>query len=185
MTRNALAPYLTDMGGYDPEQVPAQYMQPELRAYRPTWRDTLASWLMPDERASPEQSRLVEGLAGSRGLGNTGMGIVDFVPAVGNAFQAQEEGRKGEGANMMFAMVGGPAAKVPKPGPQLSTGNALSPPGIRPSQQLDDYIRQDLGFFSADAPQPPRPAVQPTTGPRPSLEDELRALLEAQRNQRR
>lgn len=112
MTRNALAPYLTDMGGYDQEQVPAQYMQPELRAYRPTWRDTLASWLMPDERASPEQSRLVEGLTGSRGIGNTGMGIVDFVPGVGNAFQAQEEGRKGEHANMAFAIFGGPAAKT-------------------------------------------------------------------------
>lgn len=112
MTRNALAPYLSDMGGYDQEQIPAQYVQPELRSYRPTWRDTLASWLMPDERASPEQSRLVEGLTGSRGLGNTGMGLVDFVPGVGNAFQAQEEGRRGEGANMAFAIFGGPAAKT-------------------------------------------------------------------------
>jgi hypothetical protein len=128
MTRNALAPYLTDMGGYEPEQVPEQYIQPELRAYKPTWRDTLASWLMPDERASPEQSRLVEGLTGSRGLGNTGMGLVDFVPGVGNAFQAQEEGRKGEHANMAFAMAGGPAAKLPKGAPHPP--NALSPPAF-------------------------------------------------------
>jgi hypothetical protein len=53
----------------------------ELRAYQPTLRDRLASFFVGDERASPEKARLVEGLLGSRGLGNTGMGLVDLTPA--------------------------------------------------------------------------------------------------------
>jgi hypothetical protein len=53
----------------------------ELRAYQPTLRDRIASFFVGDERASPEKARLVEGLFGSRGLGNTGMGLVDLTPA--------------------------------------------------------------------------------------------------------
>jgi hypothetical protein len=62
----------------------AQALDPnraELRAYQPTLRDRIASFFVGDERASPEKARLVEGLLGSRGLGNTGMGLVDLTPA--------------------------------------------------------------------------------------------------------
>jgi hypothetical protein len=55
--------------------------QAELRAYQPTLRDRIASFFVGDERASPEKARLVEGLLGSRGLGSTGMGLVDLTPA--------------------------------------------------------------------------------------------------------
>jgi hypothetical protein len=55
--------------------------QAELRAYQPTLRDRIASFFVGDERASPEKARLVEGIFGSRGLGNTGMGLVDLTPA--------------------------------------------------------------------------------------------------------
>lgn len=101
----------TDMGGYQPWQAGTSG---DLKAYEPTWRDRLARMLMGEQSASPERNRLVEGLTGSRGIGNSGLGLVDFVPGVGQAFQAQEEARKGEGANIIMAAVGGPAAKVPR-----------------------------------------------------------------------
>jgi hypothetical protein len=53
----------------------------ELRAYKPTMRDQIATWLMGDDRSSPARNRLIEGVMGSRGLGNTGMGLVDLTPA--------------------------------------------------------------------------------------------------------
>lgn len=53
----------------------------ELRAYNPTLRDRIASFFVGDERPSPEKSRLIEGFFGSRGMGNSGMGLVDLTPA--------------------------------------------------------------------------------------------------------
>jgi len=109
--RNALMQYYMPEGS-DPTYGQQFMPSAALSAYQPTWRDRLASMLMPDQAASPERNRLVEGLTGSRGIGNSSLGLVDFVPGVGQAFQAQEEARKGEGANMMMAIFAGPAAKT-------------------------------------------------------------------------
>lgn len=84
----------------------------ELRAFEPSWRDRLASWMMGNERATPERRRMVEGLLGSSGLGNTGVGLVDVTP-IGGLLGAQEAARDGDyrGA-AMNAMFLGPAAKT-------------------------------------------------------------------------
>lgn len=123
MDRNALASMLMPEGSgpqYNALAMPSQVMS----AYSPTWRDQLASWLMGDQRPSPERSRLVEGLTGSTGLsGGSGFGVADIVPG-GQVLAAQEAGRKGDYSGMVMGMVGGPAGKVPGRG-QLA--NALAP----------------------------------------------------------
>lgn len=53
----------------------------EMRAYEPTIRERLASWLMGDNRASPEKQRLVKGLLGTTGTGEVGISVSDFTPA--------------------------------------------------------------------------------------------------------
>jgi GNAT superfamily N-acetyltransferase len=85
----------------------------ELRPYEPTWRDRLASALLGDGRSSGRQ-QFVEGLLGSRGLGQTGMGLVDLTPAgvplaVQESRQAFEQGSPVSG--LLGAMAVLPAAK--------------------------------------------------------------------------
>lgn len=94
----------TDMGGYQPWQAGTSG---SLKAYEPTWRDKLARVLMGEERASPERARLVEGLTGSRGMGNTGIGVIDAVPGVGQALQAQEAVRSGDTDMLAMALMPG------------------------------------------------------------------------------
>jgi hypothetical protein len=79
-----------------------------LRPYEPTTRDLIARLLMGDSRASPERARAVEGLMGSRGLGNTGLAIADFVP--GGQLLGAEEGYRESGAQA------GALAMMPIPG---------------------------------------------------------------------
>lgn len=63
-----------------PPQLPKK--QAELRAYEPTWRETIAQYMIGDGRASPERERLVRGLMGTTGLpGSEQIGAVDFTPA--------------------------------------------------------------------------------------------------------
>lgn len=76
----------------------------ELRPYEPTWRDRIAQMMMGDGRASPERRRFVEGLLGSSGLGNTGMGVVDVTP-VGGLLQAQEAVQEGDPRGAALAVV--------------------------------------------------------------------------------
>lgn len=84
----------------------------ELRPYEPTWRDRIAQMMMGDGRASPERRRFVEGLLGSSGLGNTGMGVVDVTP-VGGLLQAQEAVQEGDLSGAALAVLPIPgAAKV-------------------------------------------------------------------------
>lgn len=94
----------TDMGGYQPWQAGTSG---SLKAYEPTWRDRLARVLMGDQKASPERARLVEGLTGSTGLGNSSIGVADFVPGLGQAFQAQEAVRSGDTDALAMAIIPG------------------------------------------------------------------------------
>lgn len=76
----------------------------ELRPYEPTWRDRIAQMMMGNGRASPERRRMVEGLLGSSGLGNTGMGVVDVTP-VGGLLQAQEAVSEGDPRGATLAII--------------------------------------------------------------------------------
>lgn len=85
-------------------EAPPPKRQAELRAYEPTWRETIAQALMGDSRASPERERLVGGLMGTTGLpGSNQMGVVDFTPAriplfAQEAKRAYDEGNYGTAA---------------------------------------------------------------------------------------
>lgn len=57
-----------------------EFEPPKLNPYRPTFRDRIAQWLIGDEKPSPERIKAVEGLVGSKGLGGTGMSLVDATP---------------------------------------------------------------------------------------------------------
>lgn len=67
----------------------------ELKPYNPTLRDRLAQMLMGDTRPSPERRHFVEGMLGSTGLGNTGIGLADLVPG-GQVFALEEAVRAGD-----------------------------------------------------------------------------------------
>jgi hypothetical protein len=107
MNRNALMAGFDMPEGSDPTY--GQQMMPSaaLSSYQPTWRDRLASMFMPDGAASPERNRLIEGLFGSRGLGNTGIGAVDALPGVGQVLQAQEAVRSGDTDMLAMALMPG------------------------------------------------------------------------------
>lgn len=90
--------------------------EPVMRSYEPTWRDRMASALMGDSRPSPTRSSFVAGLMGSRGLGSTGPGVVDFTGA-GSILQAQEAAKSGDNKGAMLALLPLPAARaVPRGG---------------------------------------------------------------------
>lgn len=77
----------------------------ELRPYTPTWRDTIASWMMGQGQSSPERRAFVGGLLGSTGLGNTGVGVVDATP-VGGLLSLQEASQAGDKTGMALASAG-------------------------------------------------------------------------------
>lgn len=77
----------------------------ELRPYTPTWRDTVASWMMGQGQSSPERRAFVGGLLGSTGLGNTGVGVVDATP-VGGLLSLQEASQSGDKTGMALASAG-------------------------------------------------------------------------------
>ena len=77
----------------------------ELRPYTPTWRDTVASWMMGQGQSSPERRAFVGGLLGSTGLGYTGVGVVDATP-VGGLLSLQEASQAGDKTGMALASAG-------------------------------------------------------------------------------
>src|SRR5215475_1330285 len=84
----------------------------ELRAYEPTWRDRMASFLLP-ENAGYYPRRMARELLGSSGVGTAGMSAVDLVPGVGPTLNAQEAIQHGDIAdaagNIAAAVVPGAA----------------------------------------------------------------------------
>lgn len=67
------------------------YKPSELRAYNPSTRDQMGAELMKGGKSSPEYRRLIEGLIGSTGLGETGPALIDLIPgfsAANNAVDA-------------------------------------------------------------------------------------------------
>ena len=112
----------------------------ELRRYEPTWRDRLAQMMMGNGRASQERRRVVEGLLGSSGLGNTGMGVVDVTP-VGGILQAQEAAREGDARGAALAIFAGPAAKTANRA-ALKTAQEMAEKGAS-----RDAIWNETGWF--------------------------------------
>jgi hypothetical protein len=106
----------TKPSGTDPEASAAgvfldTHPSGSVRAYKPTWRDELALLV---GKIMPEQT--TEGLMGSRGIGSTGMGLVDFTPAgiplaADEAKRAAESGNYGEAALDLAGMAPIPGAK--------------------------------------------------------------------------
>jgi hypothetical protein len=88
------------------EPGPAPKRQAEMRAHNPSWRDRIASYLMGDERASPERSRAVELLMGSRGMGSTGVGAVDLFPPTSMALAGNEVNNANTVGGAMMAAIG-------------------------------------------------------------------------------
>lgn len=101
----------------------------ELRPYEPTWRDRIAQMMMGNAKASPERRRFVEGLLGSSGLGNTGMGVVDVTP-VGGLLQAQEAVSEGDPRGAALAVLPIPGAAKAKSAAKTAA-DAATPQGIR------------------------------------------------------
>lgn len=112
----------------------------ELRPYEPTWRDRIAQMMMGDGRASPERRRFVEGLLGSSGLGNTGMGVVDVTP-VGGLLQAQEAVREGDPRGAALSIFAGPAARTANRA-ALKTAQEMATKGAS-----RDAIWNETGWF--------------------------------------
>jgi hypothetical protein len=90
---------------------------------------------MGGERASPERRSFVEGLLGSSGLGNTGVGIADFTPAgllfSGNEYQrASNEGDVLGAATAMAGLL--PGAR--------GVAREVAPAASRVVRSADEYI---------------------------------------------
>lgn len=117
--RRQLTPDQVIRGGRGaPAYVP---QPPSLKPYEPTWRDRLGAAMIGDRRASPEVAGFVEGLVGSRGLGNTGgISVADVTP-LGGVFGAQESLRGGDtqGAAMAMLPMGGVAKNTLKAGESI------------------------------------------------------------------
>lgn len=115
----------------------------ELRPYEPTWRDRIAQMMMGDGRASPERRRFVEGLLGSSGLGNTGMGVVDVTP-VGGLLQAQEAVSEGDPRGAALAVLPIPGAARAQRAANVAA-DVATPQGIRAYHgSPHDFDRFDL-----------------------------------------
>jgi hypothetical protein len=80
------------------------YKDQVVKEYKPTLRDRIANLLAGDEPSFDKQ-RIVENVAGSRGIGATGVGALDFVPIVGNALGADESLREGDYKGAALAIM--------------------------------------------------------------------------------
>jgi hypothetical protein len=88
----------------------------EVSRYEPTWRDRIGAWLMNRGPNTLARRQFVEGLAGSTGIGPTGLSLIDLTPA-GIPLAVQEAARKGDAAEVALGIV--PGAPAAKPIPRL------------------------------------------------------------------
>src|SRR5688500_1983824 len=99
-------------------ELSASFAGQELRAYDPTWRERMASWLMAhgaggtgEQANQPSLARenFVGGVMGSTGMGPTGIGLSDLTP-FGIAFGVQEAIRAGDDKGAAIHLVAGAVA---------------------------------------------------------------------------
>jgi hypothetical protein len=93
-----------------------EHLRGEIRPYEPSWRDSIANWMLGDGRPTLGREQVVRGLMGSTGLG-TQLGLVDFVPVVGQGLDIQEAVRKGDSEDVRLALMpgGAPLKRIGKP----------------------------------------------------------------------
>lgn len=92
---------LSALGGNDAPGAAPAAGGAEMRSYSPTWREQLGSWLaekIGGDHPSPEVDRLVTGLVGSTGLGDTRINVADLTGA-GAPMLAQEATREAQAGN--------------------------------------------------------------------------------------
>lgn len=83
-----------------------------LKGYDPTIREQIAQKMMGEQAPSPERRQFVEGLMGTSGIGERGMGVADFVPLAGQALQAQESYQNRDPKGFLLATVPVPGANI-------------------------------------------------------------------------
>lgn len=83
-----------------------------LKGYDPTIREQIAQKMMGEQAPSPERRQFVEGLMGTSGIGERGMGVADFVPVAGQALQAQESYQNRDPKGFLLATVPVPGANI-------------------------------------------------------------------------
>jgi hypothetical protein len=76
---------------------------PTLKSYDQTWRDKLGQ-LLSGDKPSLERQNFVSGLLGSKGLGTTGLGLVDATP-IGQVMGAQESIKEGDYQGAALAII--------------------------------------------------------------------------------
>jgi hypothetical protein len=74
------------------------------QAAAPTGRQRLANWLMGDKDASWPRRQFVEGLTGSGGIGEPGVGLVDATP-LGWLMGAQEAANRGDYQSAVLSVI--------------------------------------------------------------------------------
>jgi hypothetical protein len=104
--------------------------QAEARSIEPTLRERGAQTMM-GESPSTTRARLVRTLMGTTGVGETGLGAVDFVPFLGSALGSQEEAAKGDyQMAAVNAMPGGKPARKATGALKKVVAEALTPSKI-------------------------------------------------------
>lgn len=121
----------------------------ELRAYDPTWRDSIANWLMtrgpgdaghrPGYQPSLARQNFVSGLMGSTGFGTTGIGLADLTP-LGIVFEVQEALQEGDYKRAALGLLPGAAlAKAGMRSLQRSASASAPPPIGQFAQYAEHY----------------------------------------------
>jgi hypothetical protein len=135
----------------------------ELSEYHPTWSDRIARLMYGDKPASPAKEAFVTGVMGTKGIGRTGIGLMDLTPA-GMVLGAQEELAHGNpemaaatilpGAKPL-GHVGKKAAGILEEGMSKIAGEFQTAQQAKhanvPSVHSDDFV--DSTSFKATGPQ--------------------------------
>jgi hypothetical protein len=135
----------------------------ELTEYHPTFSDRIARLMYGDKPASPAKENFITGLMATKGLGRTGVGLIDFTPP-GMVLGAQEELAHGNpemaaatilpGAKPL-GHVGKKAAGILEEGISKIAGEFQTAQQAKhanvPSVHSDDFV--DSTSFKATGPQ--------------------------------
>ena len=126
--------------------------QAELRAYNPSMRDKVATFLTDlisgGERPSEGVARGVEIATGSRGLGVTGPGIVDATP-IGPLFAGDEALRASKEGDIVGAGISALGA-IPAVGPPVRAAATAAKPGMEAAAAAARQGMTIPGYMASD-----------------------------------
>jgi len=110
-------------------------LDPSIEGYRPSWRESLAGWMMGDERPSVARYNFVTGLLGTSGTpGSERLNVADFTPA-GMAFAGNEFARAKDTGDALGA-VQAAAGMIPGAKPAAGAAKSAASQVIRRSTEL-------------------------------------------------